>query len=326
MIALIIALSIVMILLAVIFILIEIFYKKFYYKRGDGAVCIKYQFFSDFPNLKRRKISFKSKKNILRGFIYNDKDIHEYKALVVICHGIGYGHYYLFPWINYLCKNGYLVLGYDATASNLSEGKRISSMLQAIYDLNEALKFVENNKEFDKYRLYLFGHSMGGCASLNVLHYHHPRLEKVLTVAGFNNEAEEATAFNKAYTLLKPFLYIRNFFHYGRLAFFTGKSALKKTHAKVYYIQGENDVVVPLSVGYNKFKNIRNPNVKCELIPNKGHTPFVSDKAQEEQGKLLFNLGLLGGVLTPPTYVLNYKAISEPDEKIYQKMINFFND
>ncbi len=305
---------------------IEILYHKLFNKRGDGHPSIRYYLFSEFPSLDKEAISFKSGKNILHGYVYKNKNINEAKGLILMVHGIGFGHSYLYPLINYFCENGYLVLCYDQSASGISEGKRIKCMTSAIKDIENALKFVSNNQKLQGYPLYLFGHSWGGYAVLNALNFTDFDIKKVISVSGFNSEIDFILSFAKKLKLLKPILYLDSYLHNGKYTKLTALKGLEKTESKVLFLQGEDDVTVSLNISGHLFKKIQNPNVHVELLKGKGHTPFVDEYSQNMQNTVMAKYGFLGGVDIPLDEGVDYRKISLPDEKIYQMMLDFYND
>ena len=240
-------------ILILLIILIEKSFAQSFYKRGDGATCIDYALPSEFNNLLKRKIAFKSKKETLRGFVYKDKSITNFKAVIVISHGIGFGHFYLLNLVSYFAKNGYIVFCYDQASSGMSSGKKIDCMSRASLDIDYALRFKENDDELKNYDTYLFGHSWGGFTVLSALNLKH-EIKKVISVAGFNSEIDLATATTPK---IKPFGFIirlRNFIHYGRYAFFDANKGIMKSPAKIRYYQGDKDLTISPKLGLEFFK------------------------------------------------------------------------
>lgn len=322
----IIVISVIIFLFLFSLLFIEILYHKLFNKRGDGHPSIRYYLFSEFPSLAKEVVSFKSGKNILHGYVYKSKNIKEVKGLILMVHGIGFGHSYLYPLINYFCENGYLLLCYDQTASGISEGKRIKCMTSALKDIENALKFVSNNLKLQGYPLYLFGHSWGGYAVLNALNFANFNIQKVISVSGFNSEIDFILSFAKKLKLLKPMLYLDNYLHNGKYTKLTAYKGLENTKSKVLFLQGEDDVTVSLNISGLLFKKIQNPNVHVELLKGKGHTPFVDDYSQNMQNTVMGKYGFLGGIDIPLDEGVDYRKISLPDESIYKMMLDFYND
>lgn len=304
-------------------IVVDIVYSKIYPKRSDGVLVLNYPNYKDYPNLITEKISFKSGKNILRGFIVKNKNIDKYKSVVVLSHGIGAGHTYLLNLVDFICNEGYIVLAFDNTASGISEGKKVYSMVQSIKDLDFALKFKENNKELQGYPTYLLGHSMGGFAVLNILNKSH-KIDKCCSIAGFNNEEAMALGMIPRTKGVYPLITFRNFFRVGRNAFSTSYKSIKKSNVNILYIQGTEDKVVPPSIGGDLYAKLNKPNLTIKLIDGKFHAPHVLNEGQGNE--ILSKCGLIGGVLTPYDTVLDYKKMSEIDPDICNIIVDFFNN
>lgn len=316
------------IVLFFLFLSIEISYRKFLYKRGDGDLRIKYPY--EYKDISREKISFKNKDSAtLSGYIYKDENNKNPKALIVIVHGIGYGHFYLLPLIRKLVHDGYIVLAYDQYGSGISEGKYVSSTLRGIFDLECALEYISTNETINKLDLYLLGHSWGGFTVINALNIKDNDIKKIISISGFNNENDLIKPSSKIVKYLSWAIYIRNFFHYGKLAFFSSyKSLLNNKSAKVMYLQGEDDNIVSPNLSGYKFKEIEEKNnlLKVIMFKDKGHAPQVTKKAQEEQDKVLKELGLFGGDLTNYNKQIDYEELSTIDEDVYQLILDFYNN
>ena len=311
-------------ILILLIILIEKSFAQSFYKRGDGATCIDYALPSEFYNLLKRKIAFKSKKETLRGFVYKDKSVTNFKAVIVIAHGIGFGHFYLLNLVSYFAKNGYIVFCYDQASSGMSSGKKIDCMSRASLDIDYALRFKENDDELKNYDTYLFGHSWGGFTVLSALNLKH-KIKKVISVAGFNSEVDLATEANPK---IKPFGFIirlRNFIHYGRYAFFDANKGIIKSPAKIRYYQGDKDLTISPKLGLEFFKKYEKDNFEVITLKDKGHTPFINDESQKLQQEVLFDLGLLGGKEVDVSYFVDFRKLSLPDNDVYQSFLEFFD-
>lgn len=312
-------------ILILLIILIEKSFAQSFYKRGDGATCIDYALPSEFDNLSKRKIAFKSKKETLRGFVYKDKSITNFKAVIVIAHGIGFGHFYLLNLVSYFAKNGYIVFCYDQASSGMSSGKKIDCMSRASLDIDYALRFKENDDELKNYDTYLFGHSWGGFTVLSALNLKH-EIKKVISVAGFNSEIDLAT---EATPKIKPFGFIirlRNFIHYGRYAFFDAYKGIIKSPAKIRYYQGDKDLTISPKLGLEFFKKYEKDNFEVIALKDKGHTPFINDESQKLQQEVLVDLGLLGGKEVDVSYFVDFRKLSLPDNDVYQSFLEFFDN
>lgn len=307
----------------VLFFLIALFayilMKKTYINRGDGSVLIRYPLASELNNIEINKGYIKTKGNInLTYFTYKKKGTTP-KALIMVIHGIGFGHSYLFPLINRFLEDGYMVFAYDQYASGTSEGKTFKTMTRGSVDIKYVLKFIESKSEFNKMPLYVFGHSWGGYVAGYSLKYS-KRISKCVIVSGFDNEAD----FKRSASL---FIHIRNIFVAGLNSFVRIRSILSKTTANVYYLQGNNDLVVnPRFAGKNYEKKFANKsNIAVEILENKGHTPFITNESQALQNELMSCFGMFTDKILPTDKKVDFREISKIDEDVYKKISSFYS-
>lgn len=295
--------------------------KKVFPRRGDASISIKYQLPSDFKNLNVRKDYFlNNKKARLSLYEYSKKDSKPL-GLVLLSHGIGGGHFYLLPLINYLCERGLMVLAFDHYASGTSEGKRIESLAQGGIDVKYALKYIDKHYDLP---LYVLGHSWGGYSVAQGLRFS-KKILKCVSLAGLDSEATMANGPKALIPLIRTFVRVCGFTKYGKYSFYSTYSAFKKTTAKVLYIQGKMDIVVsPKITGYryqNAFKN--KENIKVVMMDKKGHAPIVTCESQLAQMKVMKQFGMLGGNLVPLEVYVDFNKNNVPDMDVY-KMIGDF--
>lgn len=292
---------------------------KTYYKRCDGVPTIRYPSYTEYEGLERRRSYFvNDKKARINTFVYRHK-LDSYKAVIMMIHGVGSGHTYFMNLIDFLCKNGYIIFTYDQYACGSSEGRIMGSMTQGISDVKYALKALEADEELAKYPLYVFGHSWGGMCAANSVRFSN-KIEKVIDVAGIENESMMAPAG------VGLFLKLRNFFIYGKYAFYSASGALKKTTAKVMYLQGNCDLIVdPRKTGLKyqeMFKNKKNIEVK--MIPEKGHAPYTTNASQKEHDGVMRQFGFLGGRLVKMQPQIVYAKVSELDPEVTKIILDFY--
>ena len=309
-----------LILLGLLLLFVDNTWRKVFNHRGDGSNSIRYNHPSDYPNLNIKHGYFETRKGYRLSYNIYKKDAVNIKATLVMIHGIGFSHYYLFPMIEKLCNDGYQVFAYDQFASGASEGRSIGAMTTSLKDLPFVFKFVESNPELNKYPLYVFGHSWGGFIAFSSLRYS-KNIKKVISVAGFTNEG----CFSPTVSLL---IKLRNFFYYGFDAFYNNRKSVRKSNAKMMYLQGDHDLVVNPAFAGKKYEidAKKNPNLSVVILPNKGHCPYNDDESQAAQDKVLGEFGLLGGVYVPDDHFVDFTKISKVDEKVYKIIVDFYNN
>ena len=295
-----------------------------YGRRGDASISIKYALPSDFTSLEVKKSYFENnKKARLTIFEYKKKESNP-KGLVLVSHGIGGGHYYLLPLINYLCDKGLLVLAYDQYASGTSEGKKIMSMYQGAIDIKYAVKYVESHYDLP---FYVLGHSWGGFCAAQALRYS-KKIIKCVDIAGLDSEAAMAQGNKLVRAFAMMFVKLCGFTTYGKYAFYSSLGAFKKTSAKVLYLQGKEDNVVnPKYSGYLYQSKLKNKeNIKVIMLDKKGHSPIVNFESQLAQAETMKQFGLLGGNLVPLETYVDFNKNNIPDENVYKLIGDFLID
>lgn len=237
----------------------------------------------DYP--RSEKIAFKSGKNTLYGRIYGEENT---KGLIVFAHGIGGGHESYMDLILGMVDLGWRVFAYDATGSCESEGNGTKGLSQSALDLNEALKYVENDAELSKLPLFVMGHSWGGYASTAVLNFDHD-IKAVVSFSGYYKPVvelcEEADRqFKGCGFLLHPFIRLTNFFTFGKYSGLSAVKGINKSGIPVLVCHGNDDKMISLeksSIMSQKDK-ITNPNVEYHLWDKEGRNGHNSWMYEDE--------------------------------------------
>ena len=314
-----------MITLTLIFIIACIYYHFYFHYRSDGSINITYETIEDVKDeFSIRKVSFKSRKYLLHGAIYKQKNNLYPKATILMFHGLGTGHYYLMNVIRDFVNDGYQVFAYDRSGASISEGPVIGDMTSCLYDAESALEYIRLHPSLFNQPLYVFGHSMGGYTSLATLLFKKYQISKLVCVAGFDSEKYLVKSYVKWFA---PFIGLRTFLVHGKYALMSGRKALKTTEAKVLYLQGKEDKVVPPKYSgeiYQKIAKDRE-NIRVLMLPNKEHTPFLDDEAQNKQNELYKTLGIGHGIVADPSLHYNYRDLSKNDPIIIKMMLDFYN-
>ena len=240
----------------------------------------------NFEGLTRTRYDFKSNKGQrLAGYMYNNGN-DEKKGIVVFAHGFsGGGHNRYTDIINYFAKHNYYVFAYDATGNDESEGfgkdQVVGGLPQGVIDLDYAISFVENSRNFEKLPIVLFGHSWGGFSVSSVTAYH-PEVKAVAEVAGFNDSPGMFVAGGKKIAgnlvlFFVPFYRIFEACKYGKYATASGVKGFSATDAKVMIIHSMDDATVPPEYGYKIYYRKFKDNPRFTFVPNedRGHTGLL---------------------------------------------------
>ncbi len=213
----------------------------------------------------RSLVSFKSGKNTLQGYLYGEENN---QGLIVVSHGLGGGADSYLPQIKYFVSKGWRVFAYDATGSFDSEGKSTKGFPQALLDLDSALYYITTNSEFDNLPILLFGHSWGGYASANILHYDY-EIAGVTTISAPNSAMEMIMEQGKRMmgsfiNTQYPYLDFYQKALFGKAASLKAIDAINETNVPILIIHGTNDEVITYdgSSIISKIELITNKNVK----------------------------------------------------------------
>ncbi len=156
------------------------------YDRHDTTVTAGLRYEDLEAQYPRSLVNFKSGNNRLQGYVYG---LNQEQGLVVVAHGIGGGADSYLSHITYFVDQGWRVFAYDATGSFGSEGKSTKGFPQALIDLDAALTYIRTQEGFSNLPILLFGHSWGGYAAANLLHYDY-EIAGAATVSGANSPME----------------------------------------------------------------------------------------------------------------------------------------
>jgi len=234
----------------------------------------------------RSLVDFRSGNNTLQGYIYgSNRD----QGLVVVAHGLGGGADSYLSQITYFLDKGWSVFAYDATGSFDSEGKTTKGFPQALIDLDAALDYINLQREFDDLPILLFGHSWGGYAVANILHYDH-KIAAIATVSGANSAMEMIMEQGRSMMgpfidIQHPFLWLYQSILFGKTASLNAVDAINRSSIPVLIIHGTEDEAVAYkgSSIISKMDKIINPNTEAisisELGKNGHNNLFRSDKS-----------------------------------------------
>ncbi len=110
-----------------------------------------------------------SNDTILKGYLYEPTT--EAKCIIQICHGMAehIGRYDNF--MNFLCDNGYIVVGYDQRGHGMTAGSvencgymsDSDNIEVLVEDVHKVVEYIKN--AYPEKNIYLFGHSMGSFVS-----------------------------------------------------------------------------------------------------------------------------------------------------------------
>ncbi len=245
------------------------------YDRHDTTVTVGLRYEDLKAQNPRSLVSFESGNNRLQGYVYG---LNQEQGLVVVAHGIGGGADSYLSQITYFVDQGWRVFAYDATGSFDSEGKTTKGFPQALIDLDAALTYINTQEEFANLPILLFGHSWGGYAVANLLHYDY-EIAGVATVSGANSPMgmiiEQGRSMMGGFINIQyPYLWLYQRILFGETASFNAVDAINQSDVPVLIIHGTKDEFVAYE-GSSIISNMirmTNPNVRTLSLSEPGRS------------------------------------------------------
>ena len=279
--------------------LISRLYIKYFVCRYDKEVGVPYYSHLDFEGLKQEVSSFTNSKGIDIHYFFYNYDKYEKGKIVLFLPGIGPGHTAYLAEIESLAKNGYRVLTLDYTGCGESGGKNLGSLNAPTRDVIELLDHLKLKEQ-----MFLVGHSLGGYTALNVIHLRED-INKAVIMSGFLSVQSLALA-----TLKKRFIVSRIMQYEQKVESqyydIDNEWYLMNTKDKLFFIQSEDDQVVPYNISLKVVEGINNSNIKTLKVNNRKHNPNYTDEA----------VAYMNEVFGQYNYLLKKKKIKKDEDKI----------
>lgn len=332
---------IILIIFVILLGIANLFLNFIFGKRCEGNPKLKYFTHKDFEKLDAKDIEFSSDKGqIIRGKIYTNKDIKEYKRLLIFVHGMGGGHLSYTTEINTFAKAGYIVLSYDNTGTCSSEGKNLKGFFQSVNDLKYVLKSIEKNEELNKYEISLVGHSWGAYTVCQILQFNF-NIKSVVSISAPNDTnklicdlLKNETKIN--FNFLKPFFIIINFLKFGKDGVKNTVEVLKKVQIPVLLLHGKNDRTVEIENSLVCDKDVFKSQTNIEIImyDERYHNVYQTNESEKYLNSVFgqiseFSKKYKGNELEEKLDSIykniDYKKITEEDENVMNTIIEFLN-
>lgn len=300
------------------------YHKKLFGNRWQPDGIVSYYDVNDFKGLEKKFVEFKRKNITLRGFIYSYSNSY-YKGVVVFCHGMWGSHKAYLQEIERLARDGFLVLGYDALATDLSDGKKIGSLTESLISLDYAIRYVKQT--YPRYDIYTMGHSWGGYATSNILKYHND-LKCVVSMSPFISVWKMFDSLlPKMFKFFMPFLMVLEFINAGKYALSNALDACQNTKCNVLVIHSKDDNMCKYDY-HTKYleDNLKNENVKFLILDNKKHHPDYAIEAIEYMDIVNKEMKRYKKhELVIYRKSLDYKLMGKLDDKIISEILLFLN-
>lgn len=270
----------------------------------------------------------------LKGYFYESGQSDK---LVVVVHGFRSGADDFLPMIKALLSFDFNVFSFDATGTYDSKGKTLVGMCQRLVDLDKTLDFLAENESFSKYKKYLLGYSLGGCAVLSVLSIHR-EICACAALAPVNDASElmletAKGKIGKIAKITKPFFSFFQKLVFGKYTSFNAVNGINSLSIPVLIVESEDDEV--LSLGdisvFNKRDKITNP--MAEFVSVKGfggHSGlWHSENSVRYKQKVDGEYKIMGrrwnyGEKVKYFSKVNHNLYSQPNEKLVRKIVGIF--
>ncbi len=296
----------------------------------------------DYPNLDAHPVNFKSGKNQLAAYFIVDKSVAQYKAVMIVAHGIGCSRAGYLNRYDYFARQGYIVFGFDCTGTFESQGKGLKGLTQSQVDMDNAIKYLDSLSQLKEYKLLAYGHSWGGYGLATELNCPNAqKLTAAATLSGFNDiwgicKYQMTRYAGKAVVLVKPWTYLHYFLLYGKKAMYKGIKGVSAFNKPVLVMHSTDDKTVPYesSVAIHKDKNT-NPYARFVIYDDRGHTlsrpPEVEQKIRELHNGKKTNLKLGDSNIFEYNVNVGYEycdrlTVFEIDEKFMDEVNSFFKE
>lgn len=314
--------SIIIAFLLLFFIMAFWIHRQVFGKRWDPDDIVKYYELEEFDGLMRKPFEMAYHQEKLKGYFYKYSYCDKAK-IIVLSHGMWGSHKAYLQEIEYFCRNGFTVLGFDYKGTDLSTGTSLGGLGQSLSCLDAVLMILE--KKYPTSEISVFGHSWGGFAAVNIAKYH-PNLKRIIAMSPFINlKRVFSCLLPKKIWFLIPFLMIIDYFYCGKYSLNNGFSVLKHTAVKTLIIHSLDDSMIHYAnnTGFLERK-LKNSNVLICKVNEKNHNPDYTKEA------ILYTKGALQEMKRLPKErqkeyysQLNFHKMGELDEEMMNMMVDF---
>ena len=306
--------------------LVSYLYKKHFVCRYDKEVGVPYYSTSDFKGLNEEAFSFVNSRGVDLKYFYYYYNNYKDDKIVLFLHGLACGHYAYFAEIDALARRGFKVLTIDYTGCGDSKGKVLGSLNTPTKDVNELLDLLKLDKP-----LVLVGHSLGGYTSLNTISIR-DEIKKAVIISGFLSVKTIGEALIKNDFFVKRIVKYENKL-YPEYKELNNINYLNKTTDDIFFIQSDDDAMVPYRIALEVVEQIDNPHIKKLKMSNRKHNPNYTDSAVQYMNETFGNYYYLikqKKIKTSEDKINYFKDVSlaklvEQDEKLFDEIAAFIN-
>lgn len=295
--------------------------------RYDKEVGVPYNKCSDFEGLHQEEYMFTNSKGIEIHYFYYYYDRYKDDKVILFCPGIGPGHTAYFAEINCLAKRGYKVLTLDYTGCGESKGEILGSLNMPTVDVVDLLDYLKLDKP-----VVLMGHSLGGYTSLNVLHLRDD-IDTAVIISGFLSVPSMIkrwipSKFLNTRVLKYEHKIVPQYFDINNIDY------LKTTRNKLFFIQSEDDQMVPYDISLKVVEEIDNPSIQTLRMNGRKHNPNYTEDAVNYMNDVFGKYQTLiknKSIKTDEDKINYFKNVSlrrltQQDENLFDEIMKFIEE
>ena len=227
------------------------------------------------PPTDGRKVIFRSGRNRLAGYLWNDTGT---RGLLILAHGMGTGVEYYLPEIHHFAAHGYKVFAFEYSGYPGSSG-HFYGFPQAVIDLKNALDFINDGS----LPVILLGHSMGAYAVCAVRQFTDKQVNGIVAYAPFFSSddaviAEATGNMTKFGKLLCDMIMLMQRILFGANCNPTAVAGLSRANAPTLVLQGseDNEVTPDGCALYAHRGELSNAPVNFRLIDDEGSNEHMT--------------------------------------------------
>ena len=301
-------------------------YVKRFVGRQDKELGVPYYAVSDFKGLKQEAFSFNNSKGIEIKYFYYYYENYKQDKIILFLPGLGPGHVSYLREINLLAERGYRVLTIDYTGCGESKGEYLASLNNPPRDVMELLNLLKLKEE-----IVLIGHSLGGYTALKVASLCED-IKKVVVFAPLINIRP------LIYNASKSKLITHYVLKYERKV---GKEYdeidlpkfLQTTTKDIFFIQSEDDPIVPYSSSLKVAEETHNSHIKTLRLNGRRHNPNYTDEAVKYMNEVFgkYNELLASKKIKETSDKIAYfkdvsiDKLTEQDQDLFGQIFTFIN-
>lgn len=242
--------------------------------------------------------------SIIRGGLYNYSS-YDNSKIFIVCHGMWSGVSAYMQDVEFFCKRGYQVLAMNYEGTNNSDGN-LNGLGNSLRCLDYIINYVKNNDELNNRDIYVYGHSWGGFATLNIPYYHKD-IKGILSISPFISIKQCMKGLlPKGLWFIIPVYKLIELNKTKKYSLANAYKSLSKFKGNIVILHSRNDKVVKFKYNTNKLMKKLN-NASYLIVDDRDHNPHYS----------------LSSVLALREYSEKVSKMSQEEATLFMKTVNF---